>query len=209
MPRKIALLAVLLLPLALANCASVLEGTSQNIAVDTNPPGAHCNLKRAGEIIGAVNPTPGAVLIKKTKDDINVECAKAGYQDATYYIKSEIQGATWGNILAGGGIGWAIDSASGADNKYADHITVSMVPVGSIAPAPAMPLAGASSGNWRTKDAAPAYAEASMGSAATTFPKGTSLSLVHQQGSWGLFEYVVDGEKKARAWLPMDAVASG
>lgn len=209
MRRKLALLAVLLLPLALANCASVLEGTSQNIAVDTNPPGAACNLKRAGQIIGAVNPTPGAVLVKKTKDDINVECSKAGYQEATFYIKSEVQGATWGNILAGGGIGWAIDSASGADNKYADHITVSMVPVGSTAPSPMAPVAGAAAGNWRTKDAVSGYAEANLASAATPFPKGTALSLVHQQGSWGLFEYVVDGEKKARAWLPMDAVASG
>jgi len=32
------------------------------------------------------------------------------------------------NIILGGGIGWAIDSASGADNKYESPITITLVP---------------------------------------------------------------------------------
>jgi len=34
----------------------------------------------------------------------------------------------FGNIVLGGGIGWAIDSASGADNKYDGVVNVTLVP---------------------------------------------------------------------------------
>lgn len=108
-------------------CASVVDGTSQQIALNSNPPGAQCMMTRKGEIIGNTT-TPGAVLIKKTKHDIEVSCSKPGYETSTAYLKSEIQDSTWGNIILGGGIGWAIDSASGADNKYQEHVTVTLNP---------------------------------------------------------------------------------
>jgi hypothetical protein len=50
-------------------------------------------------------------------------------------------GATFGNIVAGGGIGWAIDSASGADNKYDAPVNVTLVPITSAQGASAQPLA--------------------------------------------------------------------
>lgn len=113
--------------LLVPGCASVIDGTSQQIALESNPPGAQCLLNRNGVVIGNIT-TPGAVLVKKTKHDIEVSCTKDGYQTSTSRLKSEIQGATWGNIILGGGIGWAIDSASGADNKYQDHVTVTLSP---------------------------------------------------------------------------------
>lgn len=45
-------------------------------------------------------------------------------------------GATFGNIVLGGGIGWAIDSASGADNKYTSPVNITLVPVKDETPAP-------------------------------------------------------------------------
>jgi hypothetical protein len=112
----------------LGACSSIAEGTSQQISVVTNPPGAACKFHRNGEIVGMVNPTPGGALIKKTKHHIEVVCDKDGYQEARYLNKSGIQEATFGNIILGGGIGWAIDSASGADNKYEDAVNITMVP---------------------------------------------------------------------------------
>jgi hypothetical protein len=45
---------------------------------------------------------------------------------------------TFGNIVVGGGIGWAIDSSTGSDNKYTSPVNISMVPEqASAAPAPA------------------------------------------------------------------------
>jgi hypothetical protein len=78
--------------------------------------------------IGTVSPTPSAILIEKTKYDIIVKCDKDGYQEATYFNKSGAAGATVGNIILGGGIGWAIDSATGSDNKYDSPVNLTMVP---------------------------------------------------------------------------------
>jgi hypothetical protein len=112
----------------LAGCSSIIEGTSQEIMVNTNPSGADCSLQRQGLSIAHVEPTPGAATIKKTKYDIIIVCNKDGYQEATYLNHSGAAGATVGNILAGGGIGWAIDSASGADNKYDTPVNITLVP---------------------------------------------------------------------------------
>jgi hypothetical protein len=61
-------------------------------------------------VIGHVTGTPAAVTIRKTKYDITIKCNKAGYQEATYLNHSGAAGATFGNIILGGGIGWAVDS---------------------------------------------------------------------------------------------------
>jgi hypothetical protein len=112
----------------LGGCSSVIEGTSQEILVNTNPAGANCEFLREGNVIARVQQTPGGVTIKKTKYDITLKCSKPGYQEATYLNHSGAAGATFGNIILGGGIGWAIDSASGADNKYDGTVNMTMVP---------------------------------------------------------------------------------
>jgi hypothetical protein len=121
---------------ALTACSSVIEGTSQEIVVNTTPAGADCNLLRQGVSIAHVNPTPGTATIKKTKYDITIECSMPNFHKSTYFNKSDAAGATFGNIILGGGIGWAIDSASGADNKYTSPVNISMVPLTQAAPAP-------------------------------------------------------------------------
>jgi hypothetical protein len=118
------------LPVAalLCGCSSIIEGTSQEIMVNTNPAGAKCSLQRQGESIARIDPTPGATTIKKTKYDITILCDKEGYQQATYLNHSGAAGATFGNIILGGGIGWAVDSAAGADNKYDTPVNITLVP---------------------------------------------------------------------------------
>ena len=131
--------AVAFAAVCLSGCASVIEGTSQEIQVNTNPTGANCQFLREGNVIASVAQTPGGVTIKKTKHDITLKCNKEGYQEATYLNHSGAAGATFGNIVLGGGIGWAIDSASGADNKYDGVVNVSLVPAGAAAAAMAPP----------------------------------------------------------------------
>lgn len=133
MRRSASLAAALVLFGSLGACSSIVEGTSQEIVVNTNPGGADCALIREGIVIGRVNPTPGAVTIKKTKHDITIKCDKDGFEQATYFNKSGAAGATFGNIILGGGIGWAIDSASGADNKYDSPVNITMVPKQAVA----------------------------------------------------------------------------
>lgn len=78
-------------------------------------------------MIGNVH-TPSGLVIKKTKHDIDIVCGKEGYQRATATLTSDVESTTFGNLLIGGAVGWAIDSATGADNKYDDIITVTLVP---------------------------------------------------------------------------------
>lgn len=116
--------AVLLI--CLTGCSSIIEGTSQEIQVNTNPPGANCIFNRNGETIAGIGPTPSGATVKKTKYDITIICAKKGYEEATYLNHSGAAGATFGNVILGGGIGWAIDSASGADNKYDSPVNITL-----------------------------------------------------------------------------------
>ena len=111
---------------ALCGCSSIIEGTSQELIINTTPEGADCALQREGNVIGRVSPTPGGITVKKSKHDITVVCTKKGYEKATFFNKSDVAGATVGNIILGGGIGWAIDSANGADNKYTTPMNIPM-----------------------------------------------------------------------------------
>jgi len=119
-------LSILLMLFLLPACATISEGSSQEVMVNTNPDGANCSLNRQGQVIARINPTPGAATIKKTKDDMTIICTKRGYQKATYLNHSGSEGATFGNILLGGGIGWAIDSANGSDNHYDSPVNITL-----------------------------------------------------------------------------------
>lgn len=86
----------------------------------------------------------------------SAKCNKQGYQEATYLNHSGAAGATFGNIVLGGGIGWAIDSASGADNKYDGVVNMTLVPADAdkvaAASTPATVAGGAASGSGCTHD---------------------------------------------------------
>lgn len=123
MLRKTCLLTCVVI---LSGCASIIDGRSQEITVNTNPSGASCSLDRNGSPLGTIAPTPGSIYIEKTKYDILIKCDKTGYDQATYMNKSGSEGATWGNIVAGGFIGWGVDSATGADNKYDSPINITL-----------------------------------------------------------------------------------
>lgn len=113
---------------AISGCATITQGSTDTVTVDTRPPGATCELKQAGATIGFVNPTPGSVQVGKSKNDINVQCGKDGYQPAVGTLSSELEGMTFGNILFGGLIGVVVDASSGALNKYPALVQIVMVP---------------------------------------------------------------------------------
>ena len=128
-PFAMAVIAVLC-----GGCSTIIEGTTQEIYVNTNPAGASCKFVREGRQIATITPTPGAAFVQKTKYDITVLCDREGFEQATYLNHSGAAGATFGNIVLGGGIGWAIDSASGSDNKYDSPVNLTMVPKAAVTP---------------------------------------------------------------------------
>ena len=119
--------------LSVSSCASILSGTDQNITVTSNPADVDCSVIRNDQVIARVT-TPETVNIKKTKHDLQIVCKGEGFHESTVFVKSAIQDSTWGNIILGGGVGWAVDSARGADNKYAEYVTITMVPLTEQAP---------------------------------------------------------------------------
>jgi len=146
---KLRVVAAIVLPMStLLGCATLLEGTSQEILVSTNPSGATCTLEREGQVIASINATPGAALVKRRKQDITVRCKKDGFQEATYVNDSGLaSGAVAGNVAADllltAGLSSIVDSASGADNQYENTVNVTMIPVGQaaapVASAPSAP----------------------------------------------------------------------
>jgi hypothetical protein len=117
----------------LTGCASIFEGTSQRIAVRTDPAGARCTFWRNGGLVADIPSTPGAVTVQKTKVDLFVVCDKPGYASATYVNRSGLAVATYANVLTLG-LAWAVDSSRGADNKYEGEIELSLAPSGTAVP---------------------------------------------------------------------------
>ena len=92
----------------------MVEGNEQNITVNTEPPGASCELTREGEVLAVVDPTPDVVEVEKGSDDISVLCEMDDHEPGAGALASSFQGMTVGNFLLGGVIGVAVDAASGA-----------------------------------------------------------------------------------------------
>lgn len=127
--------AVAALGVALAGCATVFEGTSQEITVNTNPPGAVCVFQRQGMEVGRIGNTPGTANIRKSKYDIVIKCNKAGYAEASYLNHSGTTATIAANVAADliltAGLSSIVDSADGADNKYDSAVNISLTPLGS------------------------------------------------------------------------------
>lgn len=117
----------------LGGCASIFEGTTQQISVNTTPAGARCTFWKNGALIGDIAETPGSLRIRKSKDDLFIVCDKPGYASATFVNKSGLAMATMANVLTLG-LAWAVDSSRGADNKYQGEVSLALVP--SAIPAP-------------------------------------------------------------------------
>jgi uncharacterized protein YceK len=121
----------------LSGCASVVEGSTQQIAVNTTPAGASCILNRDGSPIAKINSTPGSVMVSKSKYDIEVICELDGFQKTARLDESGTAAAVFGNILVGGAIGLVIDMSSGASNKYDSALDIALAPRPDISlPAP-------------------------------------------------------------------------
>src|SRR3954471_22754973 len=77
-----------------SGCASIFEGTTQQISVNTTPSGARCTFWKNGALIGDIAETPGSLRIRKSKDDLFIVCDKPGYAAATFVNKSGLAMAT-------------------------------------------------------------------------------------------------------------------
>jgi hypothetical protein len=130
---------------ALAGCATVFEGTTQEITVNTNPEGALCVFERQGLEVGRIANTPGTANIRKSKYDITIKCSKPGFAEASYLNHSGTTATIAANVAADliltAGLSSIVDSADGVDNKYDSAVNVSLTPVSAM-PAETKPISG-------------------------------------------------------------------
>jgi len=122
--KKIYLLPVLAGMVTLASgCATVTRGTTQNVAVDTQPQQAEVTTNSGPSCL-----SPCALSLKRNMGH-TITAKKAGYKAKSAVITNAVAGGgaagMAGNILVGGIIGMGVDAASGAlYDLYPNRLTL-------------------------------------------------------------------------------------
>jgi len=149
-------------------CASITGSRNQPISVTTTHEGkpiagAYCTLVN-DKGTWYVN-TPGSVMILKAYGDLSATCKKEETHAGVATFQSANEGAVWGNIVAGGIIGYAVDAGTGAGFSYPPTLNIEMIK-GNVIPAlPTGPQASAAS-----SQVAPGVITQSQSSGGTTSP---------------------------------------
>jgi len=124
-------LAIAALALVLTSgCATVMTGESQTLTITAQGENgepiqqAQCSLRNDKGSWTA--QAPGTVQVRRSADDLTVQCTKEGQPDGLARGISRVGGAIFGNILIGGGIGAVIDHAKGTAYHYPDEVPVQM-----------------------------------------------------------------------------------
>lgn len=121
--------------MTVTGCASIAGEKMQPVSVQTiqdnkEVAGVGCTLTNdAGKWFVT---SPGSVTVHKSTGDLAIDCSKDGNIVGHETLVSKSNGAVWGNILAGGGIGYIIDRNTGAGFNYPDTITIVLRKIGEV-----------------------------------------------------------------------------
>ena len=96
--------------LLLAGCASITHGSNQTVKINSQPSGAAVRIDGTDKGV-----TPTAAELSR-KGSHRVELSLNGYKPYEVVLEPSFNGATLGNIIAGGIIGMAVDGSTGAGN---------------------------------------------------------------------------------------------
>jgi hypothetical protein len=122
--RAFMLPGLFLLLAASAGCATIVKGTTQSIPVASDPSSA--DILVDGNLVGQ---TPTAIQLKRKHDHL-VTIQKVGFRPKSVAVVKNVGGAVWGNIIAGGLIGWGVDATTGAQyNLVPKTISVQLEPL--------------------------------------------------------------------------------
>lgn len=119
-------LSILVLAIVSSGCATILDGSSQPVNIDSSPHGARIYVNGI-----EVGTTPLSMLMKRSKSTM-ILAKKNGYEDQQVALQTKINNTFWGNILTGGPFGSTTDYASDAMVEYSPnmyHITLNPIPL--------------------------------------------------------------------------------
>ena len=124
-------------------CATAINGTTQRVAVASDPPGAQVYVNDA-----PVGVTPAFVDVPRRDRDLELRLEKDGHEPAKLALEREFSGWSWGNVLfAGvpvndytigqwvgamvvyGALGWLRDAMSGGAYKRPNLVRAKLDPV--------------------------------------------------------------------------------
>jgi hypothetical protein len=118
--------------LAMAGCATVTRGTTDQITVTSQPSEAH-----VATTLSQACTTPCTFPVAR-KDEFVVTVSKDGYKPQEIPVKTQLAGAGAagfaGNILLGGVVGMGVDAATGSTLEHVPNpINVVLQPTGASA----------------------------------------------------------------------------
>lgn len=126
--RVLRVVGVFLLWMLGSGCATIIHGTTQEIPVTSEPPGA--TVATTGDV---KTTTPGKLELKRKTGHV-LTFTKEGYKPETTKLESVLSGAVAGNIIAGGLIGWGVDAATGGDSRLVpESVHVILKPLDPVA----------------------------------------------------------------------------
>ena len=105
------------------SCASIVSGSSQDIAVSTSP-----NIKASCKLSNDkgswdLSETPATAKIERSYEDLEVKCSNKE-KSGQITNKAETEAWVFGNVLFGGLIGILVDGVTGSASSYDDEIVV-------------------------------------------------------------------------------------
>ncbi len=119
----------------ITGCASIAGERTQPISVKTiqdskEVAGVGCSLMNDAGNWFVVSP--GTITVHKSTGDLVVDCKKGSNIAGNETLVSKSNGAIWGNVIVGGGIGYLVDRSTGAGFNYPDSISVVLRNIGEV-----------------------------------------------------------------------------
>jgi len=112
-------LLMLVVSLIQSGCASIINGTHQDIPISSEPSSAIILVDGVRE-----GSTPANLRLSRKKSHV-VTLELEGYETENTTLVPSVGGAVAGNIIAGGLIGWGVDASTGAQyNLHPDRVSV-------------------------------------------------------------------------------------
>jgi len=116
---KTRLTILLILPVLITGCASIVDGGPKTVKVNSKPEGAKVTVaNKSGKTVATIT-TPAKIKLARTSGFLGEEDYKLTFEMEGYYpyethVKSGINGWYFGNIFLGGIVGCIVDMSTGS-----------------------------------------------------------------------------------------------
>jgi hypothetical protein len=139
---KTKFLSLLIIPLIFTGCASIFDGGSKSVQINSNPEGAKVTISNQEGKTISVQKTPAIVALDRSSgyfrgEDYKLVFEAAGYNPYETHVTSTIDGWYFGNVLLGGLIGMLVVDPITGDMYTLSPMDVNCNLVPSTIPTPA------------------------------------------------------------------------